>query len=68
MAFTANDVATLAAAIASGTQRVRFADGREITYQSGADLRAAYDLAKLEVAQASASPPRRTTRIVHVRA
>lgn len=38
MAFSASDLATVEAAIATGALRVRYADGREVTYQSAADL------------------------------
>ncbi len=38
MAYTQADLATLRAAIGSGVLKVRYADGREITYQSGADM------------------------------
>jgi hypothetical protein len=38
MAYTKADLATLRAAIGSGLLRVRYADGREISYQSGADM------------------------------
>ncbi|TCP30702.1 hypothetical protein [Sphingomonas sp. BK235] len=34
MAFSQTDLDTLRAAIASGVMRVRYADGREVTYQS----------------------------------
>ncbi|MBB3691462.1 phage head-tail joining protein [Sphingomonas sp. BK580] len=34
MAFSQTDLDTLRAAIASGIMRVRYADGREVTYQS----------------------------------
>jgi hypothetical protein len=34
MAWSAADLATLEAAIASGTLSVRFSDGRQVTYQS----------------------------------
>lgn len=34
MAFTSADLDALDRAIASGTLRVRFSDGREVTYQS----------------------------------
>lgn len=55
MAFTQADRDTVATAIASGTLRVRYADGREVTYQSGADLRAALALIDAELAGASIS-------------
>lgn len=55
MAFSQNDVDTLKAAIASGVMLVKFADGRHVQYQSGADLRAALALAEAEVANAGGS-------------
>lgn len=67
MAFSETDVSALAAAIASGVMRVKFADGREVFYQTGGDLRAAYELARSSVSAASAAPPQRMTRVVHVR-
>lgn len=67
MAFTSTDLSTIEAAIATGTLRVRFADGREVTYQSGADLRAARAMILSEVTAAAATPPARMTRVVHVR-
>ena len=41
MAFTQTDLVNIRAAIASGVMKVRYADGREVTYQSGADMLAA---------------------------
>ncbi len=38
MAFTQTDLDTIRAAIGSGVMKVRYADGREVTYQSGADM------------------------------
>jgi hypothetical protein len=55
MAFTQADRDTVASAIATGAMRVRFADGREVTYQNGADLRAALSLIDAELAGASVS-------------
>lgn len=34
MAFSADDIASLEAAIATGALKVRYADGREVTYRS----------------------------------
>lgn len=34
MAWTTDDLTTIRAAIASGVQTVRYADGRQVTYQS----------------------------------
>lgn len=67
MAFTSTDLATIEQAIATGALRVRFADGREVSYQSGADLLAARALIAAEISAASATPPARMTRVVHVR-
>ncbi len=36
--FTMEDVATLKRAIATGVMKVRYADGREVTYRSQAEL------------------------------
>lgn len=68
MAFTAADLSTIEAAITSGTMRVRFADGREVTYQSGADLLRVRALIASEISASSSTPPARMTRVVHVRA
>lgn len=38
MAFNQTDLAAIQAAIGSGVLRVRYADGREVTYQSLDDL------------------------------
>lgn len=39
MAFTADDIAQLKAAIATGATRVKYADGREVEYRSLAEMR-----------------------------
>lgn len=39
MAFTTTDIATLKAALATGAVRVRYADGREVTYRSLDEIR-----------------------------
>lgn len=67
MAFSSSDLATLEAAIASGALRVRFADGRQVDYQSGADLLRARDVMRAEINAESATPPQRISRVVHVR-
>lgn len=67
MAFTAADLSTIDTAIATGAMRVKFADGREVTYQTGADLLRARALIQSEIAAESATPPQRLTRVVHVR-
>jgi hypothetical protein len=38
MAWTTADLATVEAALATGALRVRYADGREVTYQSATEL------------------------------
>ena len=39
MAFSADDIATLKSALASGALRVRFTDGRLVEYRSVAEIR-----------------------------
>lgn len=41
MAFSSADLDTIRSAIATGVMRVRFADGREVSYQSTDQLMAA---------------------------
>lgn len=55
MPFTEDDRAAVAEALASAALKVRFSDGREVTYQTGADLRATLALIDAELAGASAS-------------
>lgn len=59
MAYTQTDLVNIRAAIASGVMNVRYADGREVTYQSGADLRAAEQLIMDALASAPGSGRRR---------
>jgi len=57
--WTEADLATLNQAIATGASKVRFADGREVTYRSLADMRSTRD----EIAAAlglTAEAPRTT--------
>jgi hypothetical protein len=61
MAFTASDLATIEQAIASGTMRVRFADGREVTYQDIAGLMRARVLIQSEVNTLAGNVRPRTT-------
>lgn len=68
MAFTAADLATINTAIATGATRVRFADGREVTYQSAADLLRVRALITDEINASSATPEPRVTRVVFTRA
>jgi hypothetical protein len=67
MAFTTADLATIETAIATGAMRVKFADGREVTYQTGADLLRARDAILSSINAESATPVSRITRVVHVR-
>lgn len=56
MAWTNQDIVTLEAAIASGTRKIRFADGREITYHSLQEMLQLLDRLKGEVG--ARQPPR----------
>jgi hypothetical protein len=67
MAFSSSDLSAIEEAIATGALRVRFADGREVSYQSGADLLAARALIANEISASAATPPARMSRVVHVR-
>jgi hypothetical protein len=49
MAFTQTDVDALKAALATGALKVRYADGREVTYRSLSDLQRAIAIAAAEV-------------------
>lgn len=61
MAFTTTDLATVEAAIATGALRVRYADGREVTYQDAAALLRVRAVILGEInAAASLRPPRST--------
>lgn len=64
MAFTAADVSTLETAAATGALRVRYADGSEVTYQSGGDLLRILAIARADVAAASSAGFQRTTYAV----
>ena len=48
MALTEADEAVILQAIARGEQKVRFADGREVTYRSIAELQQALAIARSE--------------------
>lgn len=60
MAWTAQDVARLKAAIAKGHQQVRIGD-QQITYQSTSDMLAALKRMEAEVEAAAAAPRRPAT-------
>jgi len=64
MAFSQSDLDAVNTAIATGAMRVRFGDGREVQYQSGADLLRAKAAIEAELDASSASPPSRMTRVV----
>jgi hypothetical protein len=55
MAFSTADIAALKAALATGAQRVRFADGREVWYRSLGEIRQIISQAE---AEAGGAPPR----------
>lgn len=57
---TQADIDTLLAAIASGTARVRFSDGREVEYRSVGEIRDALALLRAELRTV---PMMRTTRL-----
>lgn len=68
MAFTSADLSTIETAIATGAMRVKFADGREVTYQTAAELLQVRAAILSDVNASSATPPQRMSRVVHVRA
>lgn len=57
MALTQTDVDTLERALATGTMRVRFADGREVTYRSSTELLEAIRYTKDQVAKTGGTKP-----------
>ncbi len=52
----ADDLATLKAAARSGVERVRYADGREVTYRTMAELRQAIADVEAEIAAEAGRP------------
>lgn len=64
MAFSSTDLTTIEAAIASGSLRVRFGDGREVHYQTTADMLRARDAINEDILNNSAAPPSRMTRVI----
>ncbi len=56
MSYTAEDLATLERAVASGVMRVRYSDGKEVTYRSTDELLRAIGVVKGQLAQASGAP------------
>jgi hypothetical protein len=60
MAVTQADIDALLSAISLGESKVRFADGREVTYRSVPDMERALGVLRKEVASV---PMQRTTRV-----
>lgn len=58
MAFTSDDIDTLKTAIATGALRVRYADGREVTYRTLAEMRETLRMMNGEVAGSPGSSSR----------
>jgi hypothetical protein len=56
MAFTQADLDALTAAYASGTLRVRFSDGKEVTYPTGDDLLRRIRIVAAELAASAGQP------------
>lgn len=56
MAYTSADLAILERAVASGVMRVRYSDGKEVTYRSTDELLRAIAVVKAQIAQAAGSP------------
>lgn len=55
MAFAQSDIDALEAAIATGALKVRYADGREVTYRSLAEMRETLGIVRSSVSGASGS-------------
>lgn len=53
MAFTSDDIDKLKEAIAGGALKVRFADGREVTYRSLAEMRQILSMMQNDVSPTS---------------
>ena len=64
MAYTQADLATIEATIKTGSLKVRYSDGREVTFRSLADLRSLRDEMRRELGLAS---PSRVIIAEHVR-
>ena len=65
MAWTQADLDAINEAIALGASRVRFADNREVTFRSLADMRSIRD--EIAVAIGALQAPPRTTFVEHGR-
>lgn len=59
MAMTQADLSAIEEAIATGAMKVRFADNREVTYRSLAEMRSIRD--EIAAALGAKPPPLRTT-------
>jgi hypothetical protein len=66
MAFQQSDLDRINAAIASGVQQVTYADGRSVRYQSGADMLAARDAIRGELAGTGNTGRRQRITILRV--
>lgn len=55
MAFTADDIDRLKQALASGTNRVRYADGREVQYRSLKEMRELLQMMQDDIASSSSN-------------
>lgn len=56
MAYTAADLETLERAVATGVMRVRYSDGKEVTYRTTDELLRAIGVVKGEIARAAGAP------------
>ena len=56
MAYTSDDLVTLERAVASGVMRVRYSDGKEVTYRSTDELMRVIAAVKGQIAQAAGAP------------
>lgn len=53
--FTADDIATLKLAIATGVSEVRYADGRQVKYRSLSEMRETLLMMQAEIAPSAES-------------
>ena len=65
MAYTQSDIDALKRAIATGASKVRFADGREVTYRSLEQMKETLRDMEAEVSPTTVQP--RTTFVEHSR-
>lgn len=64
MAFTKTDLDSIEDAIASGALRVRFADGREVYYQTSAEMLRVRAAIAASLLDSQPTPTPRMTRVV----